>query len=203
MQDACHRGPRLRPWPWRRRPMGAQALVGPLAGLTAPLVSSVPTGAKLLGCDGWGPRAPPSIPSSSQAPGQGWATPYNQCFPATLGLGWAGPSGEADRQHAALLWPEYPTGQGGVPRRPGASLDSSPIPGGLRGGAGIFLVGGGCTCLTLLQTHPQDAITHSLHPARSLTCLHPPCRVDQTLDSTPTPRAEPRDAPSLAFPGLA
>ncbi|XP_045848916.1 translation initiation factor IF-2-like [Meles meles] len=41
--------------------------------------------------------------------------------------------GRADKQHAALLRPEYPTDQGGVPRPPGASLASSPSPGGLRG----------------------------------------------------------------------
>lgn len=39
--------------------------------------------------------------------------------------GWAG--GQAGRQHAALLWPVCPAGQGRLPRPPGASLDSSPI----------------------------------------------------------------------------
>lgn len=74
VQGACHRGPR-----WRS--MGAQALVSPLAGLAAPLVSSTPSRAKLLGYDGWGPRAPPSIPSSFPGPRAGLGNSLQPVLP--------------------------------------------------------------------------------------------------------------------------
>lgn len=92
-----------------------------------------------------------------------------------------------------------------MPRRPGASLDSSPIPGGLRGGASIFLVGGGCTCLVLSYrpTLRMQSLTSPLHPARSLTCFHLPFR------SGPNAKQYSQllvlnqgTSPSLPFPGL-
>lgn len=77
--------------------MGAQALVGPLAGLAAPLVSSIPSRAKILGCDGWGPRAPPSIPSSFPGPRAGLGNSLQPVLP--------GQSGKAlqDRQTGSML----------------------------------------------------------------------------------------------------
>lgn len=92
-----------------------------------------------------------------------------------------------------------------MPRRPGASLDSSPIPGGLRGGASIILVGGGCTCLVLSYrpTLRMQSLTSPLHPARSLTCFHPPFK------SRPNAKQysqllvlNQRTPPFLPFPGL-
>lgn len=91
----------------RRRPMGAQVLVGPLAVLTAPLVSSIPSRAKILGCDGWGPRVPPSIPSSFPGPRAGPGNSLQPVLPCHPLAGLGGPSWRG-RQHAALLWPEYP-----------------------------------------------------------------------------------------------
>jgi hypothetical protein len=143
---------------------------------------------------------PVSFPAS-QAPGQGWATPCNHCFPATLWLGWAGPLGQADRRHAALLWPEYPAGQGSVPRPPGASLDSSPIPGGLEKQAlaspspGMHLPG---PLLRLHKTHPRAPLDILAFPACRAPHLLPSRLVgeDQTLD----PRTAPASRP---FPGLA
>lgn len=125
-------GPQLRPCPWPRpRTMGAQALARSPAGLAAPSVSSAPSRAKILGCDGWGPRAPPRIPSRFPGPRVGLGSSLQPSLPRVASQ--AGPPGQAYGRQAALLWPEYPAGQGSVPRPPGASLDSSPIPGGLRG----------------------------------------------------------------------
>lgn len=76
----------------RRRPMGVQVLVGPLAGLTAPLVSSIPSRAKILGCDGWGPRAPPSIPSSFPGPRAGLGNSLQPVLPRHPLVGLGGPS---------------------------------------------------------------------------------------------------------------
>ena len=130
--DGCLQGPQLRPCPWPRpRTMGAQALARSPAGLAAPSVSSAPSRAKILGCDGWGPRAPPRIPSRFPGPRVGLGSSLQPSLPRVAGQ--AGPPGQAYRRQAALLWPEYPAGQGSVPKPPGASLDSSPIPGGLWG----------------------------------------------------------------------
>lgn len=67
-------------------------LVGPLAGLTAPLVSSIPSKAKILGCDGWGPRAPPSIPSSFPGPRAGLGNSLQPVLPRHPLAGLGGPS---------------------------------------------------------------------------------------------------------------
>jgi hypothetical protein len=74
------------------RPMGAQVLVGPLASLTAPLVSSIPSRAKILGPDGWGPRAPPSIPSSFPGPRAGLGNSLQPVLPRHPLAGLGGPS---------------------------------------------------------------------------------------------------------------
>lgn len=70
-----------------------------------------------------GPGLLPGSLPASQAPGQG-QDPCNHHCPGRTGQ--AVLPGQGDKQHAALLWPEYPTGQGSVPRPPGASLASSP-----------------------------------------------------------------------------
>ncbi|XP_019515831.1 PREDICTED: proline-rich protein 2-like isoform X2 [Hipposideros armiger] len=78
-----------------------------------------------------GPGLLPGSRPASQAPGQGRVAPCNHRCPGWPGQ--AGSPGQENGQHAALLWPEYPAGKGRMPRPPGASLDSSPIPGGQRG----------------------------------------------------------------------
>lgn len=107
-----------RPWP------------GPRLAWLPPQCQAFPSEPRSRAVMAGGPGLLPGSLPASQAPGQG-QDPSNHHCPGWPGQ--AGPPGQADRQHAALLWPEYPTGQGSVPRPPGASLDSSPIPGGLRG----------------------------------------------------------------------
>lgn len=51
--------------------MRAQALASSQVGLAAPSVSSIPFRAKIPGCDGRGPRAPPRIPSRFPSPRAG------------------------------------------------------------------------------------------------------------------------------------
>lgn len=98
-----------------------------------------------------GPGLLPGSLPASQAPGQGWIARCNHSGPGGRRGGGGDrpdrPSWTSDRRYAALLWPEYPAGQGSVPRPPGASLDSSPIPGGPGEAGHRHFPPSRCTCL--------------------------------------------------------
>lgn len=83
------------------KPTGAQALAKSPTGLAAPLVSSFPSRAKIPVCDGWGPRAPPSIPSSFPGPRAGPGSSLEPLLPGPPS-GWAGRA-LLDRQPACML----------------------------------------------------------------------------------------------------
>ncbi|XP_019515828.1 PREDICTED: collagen alpha-1(III) chain-like isoform X1 [Hipposideros armiger] len=125
-----------------------------------------------------GPGLLPGSRPASQAPGQGRVAPCNHRCPGWPGQ--AGSPGQENGQHAALLWPEYPAGKGRMPRPPGASLDSSPIPGGQRGSKalGISLPPGApASPLPLpLQTSAQWRWVPLPSPICPALCLHPVSR---------------------------
>lgn len=185
----------------RRRPMGAQVLVGPLAGLTAPLVSSIPSRAKILGCDGWGPRAPPSIPSSFPGPRAGPGNSLQPVLPCHPLAGRA----LLERQTGSMLpccGLSTPLGRAVCQSVQVPAWIPAPSQGACLGGASLILVGGECTCLvpSSRPTLGMQSLTLSILPGPLPASIHPSSGVDQTLDSTPTPNAEPRDAPLPAFP---
>lgn len=82
----------------RPSPTGAQALARSPAGPAVPLVSSIPSRAKILGCSGW---APPSILSSFPGPGAGLGCSLQPLLPSHP----LGPAGRAllDRQTGGML----------------------------------------------------------------------------------------------------
>lgn len=172
----------------RSRPTGAQALARSPAKLAVPKCQAFPPEPRSWAVMAGGPGLLPVSFPASQALGQGWAAPCYHSFPATLWLSWAGPPGQADRRHAALLWPEYPAGQGSMPRSPGASLDSNPISGGQREAqAGISL---GRDAPASPAPNPPQAPLHTPSPAW------------QTLDLLPLKRQERTKPPGLTPQGL-
>lgn len=130
------------------------------AGLAAS-VSGAPSRAKILGCDGWGPRAPPRVPSRFPGPRVGLGSSLQPSLPRVASQ--AGPPGQAYGRQAALLWPGTRLGRAGA-KASGASL-VQPHPEGPAGRAGRrHLPPSGCLPAPLL---PPRTLLGGLKPLPS------------------------------------